>query len=400
MPHYLIIGNSFAGTHAAKSIRSVLPESDVTICAREKYPFYSKPKLPAFLAGEVSLEKLYIYPEAWYGDNGLKLVLNETAVSVDPAARQVQFASGKKLSYDKLLIANGSRAAFPPIAGLDKPWVFSLRTLDDAIAIREYAKGKKDVIVIGGGLLGLEAGNGLRKLGLNVQVIEFFDRLLPRQMDKDGSVILQKKFEEMGFSFVLGVVTEKIYEENGKRLVKLKDGRTFSADFVLVSAGIAPDVELARTAQLTINKGVVVCDYLRTNNPDIYAAGDVAEHQGRIYGIWPAAEEQGRLAGMNMTGEEETYQGTVMSTTLKVVGIDLASLGDITGADARKYYRSDEAKNLYQKIFVRNNRIVGAILLGDIKKAFSLQSMMKAGTNVNGREDKILLPDFNLRAMV
>jgi len=400
MPHYLIIGNSFAGTHAAKSIRSIQPESDITICGREKYPFYSKPKLPAFLAGEVPLEKIFIYPEAWYPENNLKLLLNETAVSIDAGAKKVHFADGKKLSYDKLLIANGSKAAFPPIAGLDHPWVFSLRTLDDAIAIREYARGKKDVIVIGGGLLGLEAGNALRKLGLNVQVIEFFDRLLPRQMDKAGSLILQKKFEEMGFSLVLGVVTEKIYEENGKRLVKLKDGRTFSADFVLVSAGIAPDVELARTAQLTINKGIEVCDCLRTNNPDIYAAGDVAEHKGRIYGIWPAAEEQGKLAGTNMTGEEEVYQGTVMSTTLKVLGIDLSSLGDITGEGAREYSRVDDANNIYQKIFVRDNRIIGAILLGDIKKAFSLQSMMKAGTNVNGREDKILLPDFNLRAMV
>lgn len=400
MPHYLIIGNSFAGTHAAKSIRSIQPDSDITVCAREKYPFYSKPKLPAFLAGDVSLEKLFIYPETWYAENNFTLLLNETAVSIDAGAKQVHFAGGKKLSYDKLLIANGSKAAFPPIAGLDQPWVFSLRTLDDALAIRDYAEGKKDVIVVGGGLLGLEAGNALRKLGLKVQVIEFFDRLLPRQMDKAGSLILQKKFEEMGFSFVLGAVTEKMYEENGKRLVKLKDGRVFSADFVLVSAGIAPDVELARTAQLTVNKGVVVCDCLRTNNPDIYAAGDVAEHKGRIYGIWPAAEEQGKLAGMNMTGEEEAYQGTVISTTLKVVGIDLASLGDISGADAREYCRTDDSKNMYQKIFVRDNKIVGAILFGDIKKAFSLQTMMKAGTNVNGREDKILLPDFNLRAMV
>jgi nitrite reductase (NADH) large subunit len=400
MPRYLIIGNSFAGTHAAKSIRSIEDASEITICAREKYPFYSKPKLPAFLAGEVPLESLYIYPQEWYGENGLKLLLNETAVSIDPAAKEVSLDSGKKLAYDKLLIANGSKAAFPPIAGLDHPWVFSLRTLDDAIAIREFAKGKEEVLVIGGGLLGLEAGNGLRKLGLKVRVIEFFDRLLPRQMDKDGSVLLQEKFEEMGFSFVLGVVTEKIYEENGTRLVKLKDGRTFSADFVVVSAGISPDVDLARTARVPINKGVLVDDCLKTDNPDIFAAGDVAEHRGRTYGIWPAAEEQGKLAGTNMTGESETYKGTVMSTTLKVLGVDLASLGDITGENAREYFRADQAGKIYQKIFVRDNRIAGAILLGDIKKAFSLQSMMKAGTNVKGREDKILLPDFNLRAMV
>ncbi|HRZ86935.1 MAG TPA: FAD-dependent oxidoreductase [bacterium] len=400
MPHFLIIGNSFAGTHAAKACRTAVSDGDITICSSERFPFYSKPKLPAFIAGEVAQESLCVYPESWYADNNLCLVLNERAVSVDPAAREVTFANGAKRAYDKLLIANGSQAAFPPIAGLDQPWVFSLRTLDDAIAIRAYAQGKRSAIVIGGGLLGLEAGNGLRKLGLSVQVVEFFDRLLPRQTDKDGSAVLQETLKRMGFSFILGAVTERIYEESGKRCVKLKDGRIFSADMVIVSAGIRPDTDLARTAGLKLAKGVVVDDRLQTSDPDIFAAGDVAEHQGRIYGIWPAAEEQGKIAGNNMSGEGESYKGTVMSTMLKVVGVDVSSAGDISGDGAVQYFRADEQDSLYQKIFVRDNAIIGAILIGDTKKAFMIQKMIRDRVNVNGREDKILLPDFNLRAMV
>lgn len=244
--------------------------------------------------------------------------------------------------------------------------MFSLRSIQDARDISEFAKNTEKVVLVGGGLLGLEAGNALRKLGKKVMVVEFFPRLLPRQLDVEGAGRLQGIMEEMGFSFRLGAKTQEIKGDDQVTGVLLEGGERLPAEMVIVSAGVRPNMELAESLELDSGKGITVDERLRTSKPDIYAAGDVAEFQGMSYGIWPAAMEQGKIAGTNMAGGDVLYKGTTMANTLKVVGIDLASAGDI---DAENKFESRvvQDEKVYKKLVIDNDRIIGCIMLGDTK---------------------------------
>ena len=209
---------------------------------------------------------------------------------------------GKRFPFDKLLLATGGKAFIPPMQGADSPGVFTLKTLADADRIKQAAAGAKTVVLIGGGLLGLEAGNGLRKLGLKVIVVEFFPRLLPRQMDAAGAAILARQLEDMGFTFYLGAKTQAIAPGPDGLTVNLESGEKLKGDLVLISAGVRPDLSLAQALGLEIDKAVKVDDSMKTSRDGIYAAGDLIEHRGRFYGIWPAAMEQGAVAGAAMAG--------------------------------------------------------------------------------------------------
>ncbi|MBN1106291.1 MAG: NAD(P)/FAD-dependent oxidoreductase, partial [Deltaproteobacteria bacterium] len=291
--------------------------------------------------------------------------------------------------YDVLLVAAGSHSFVPPIKGSDRKGVFALRSLEDARDIAAWAKGLEDVILIGGGLLGLEAGNALRKLGKKVTVVEFFPRLLPRQLDVDGAKRLQAIMEGMGFSFRLGAKTEEITGKDHVEQVRLEGGETLSAKMVIISAGVRPNLEIAEALGLEKDKGIKVNEHLQTNKPDIYAAGDVAEFQGIPYGIWPAAMEQGKVAGITMAGGDAVYGGTTMANTLKVVGIDLASAGNID-ADNEMESRVFQDDKVYKKIVMDDNRIVGCIMLGDTAGFNKVTKMMAEKQDVSGIKDRIL----------
>jgi nitrite reductase (NADH) large subunit len=210
-----------------------------------------------------------------------------------------------------------------------KEGVFALRSIGDARRIKEFGKRATEVVIIGGGLLGLEAGNGLRRAGLKVTVVEFFPRLLPRQMDVPGAELLKRQMEAMGFAFYLGAKSKEIMGGPKVEGLGLEDGTSIRCDMILISAGVRPSLELAQKLGLEIEEGVIVNDRMETKLPSIYAAGDLVQHRGQFYGIWPAAERQGEVAGINMAGGGESYEGTVMSNRLKVVGIDLVSSGAI-----------------------------------------------------------------------
>jgi nitrite reductase (NADH) large subunit len=251
-------------------------------------------------------------------------------------------------------------------------------------------------VLIGGGLLGLEAGNGLRKLGLNVVVVEFFPRLLPRQMDVPGAALLQRRLEDMGFKFYLGAKTQEIAPGSQGLQVILEGGETIPADLVLISAGVRPEVTLAKALGLDMDKGVQVDDQMQTSLADVYAAGDLIEHRGRFYGIWPAAQEQGRVAGANMAGQRLAYEGTVPANTLKVVGIDLMAAGEIDAEgqmDAVVF--TDEDKGIYRKVVLKDNAIIGTILFGDIRGSQEIQAAMKAKKDVVPMKADLARPDFD-----
>jgi nitrite reductase (NADH) large subunit len=401
MTTYLIIGNGAAGNAAAAAIRKHDQEGQIHIFCKESYPFYYVPALPEYLAGEKDLNQFTIHDPDWYEKNRLDLHLETEITRIDPDKKVIETRKGETYNYDKLLLATGSYSFVPPIKGADAEGVFTLKNFDDARTIKARARNLRQVGLIGGGLLGLEAGNGLRKAGLKVTVVEFFPRLLPRQMDVPGAAILQKQLEEMGFTFFLGAKTQEIVRESSGLNLILEGGDKISADMVLVSAGVRPELTLAKSLGLEIDKGVKVDDAMRTSREDIYAAGDLVEHRGRFYGIWPACMEQGAVAGAVMAGQEASYEGTVPANTLKVVGIDLFSAGDIDAeGNLEAVVSKDEAKKTYRKFVIQDNILVGAILLGDIRGSAEIQQAIKKKKEVSSVKTALADENFDFQKLV
>jgi len=365
---YIIIGNGVAGTTAAANIRKIDNEGEITIVSDEAYSFYSRIRLIDYLAGETDEQGLVIYKDAWYEKNNIKLLLNTPVSEIDKDRKEIVIPLGNRLKYDKLLIATGGFSFVPPIPGSDKKGVFSLRTLNDAIAIKKFAGQAKNVALIGGGVLGLEVGNSLRKAGHPVTVIEFFPRLLPKQMDVEGAQILQAQMEKMGFAFYLGEKTREIFGDEKAGGVRLENGTIIDCEMVIISAGVRPNIELANKLGVKYSKGLPVNDRMETEIPDIYAAGDLIEHRGNCYGIWPAAEKHGEVAGINMSGGNAIYTGTVPSNVLKIVGIDLIAAGDIDAEGKREsIVQKDREKSIYRKLVIMDTAICGCILYGNIE---------------------------------
>lgn len=400
MTTYLIIGNGAAGNAAAQAIRRYDPEGTIHIFSRDKHPFYYVPALPDYLAGEKQLSQFTIHALDWYEKNRLDLHLDTEITRIDPDQKVAETRQGEQYSYDKLLLATGGYSFVPPIKGSDTEGVYTLRTLDDADTIRQKAGQSRRVVLIGGGLLGLEAGNGLRKAGLQVTVVEFFPRLLPRQMDVPGAALLQKQLEDMGFTFYLGAKTQEIVRENGGLTLVLESGERLPADLVLISAGVRPELTLAQDLGLEIDKGVKVDDAMRTSRADIFAAGDLVEHRGRFYGIWPASMEQGQVAGAAMAGQDAAYEGTVPANTLKVVGIDLMAAGDID-ADGQlpSVVSKDEARKTYRKLVFQDNVLVGAILLGDLRGSKEIQQAIREKKDLASLKPELEGLGFDLSAL-
>jgi len=389
MRNYLIIGNGVAGTTAAENIRKQDGDGKITIMTDEDLPFYYRIRLNEYLAGEITEKDLISKSEQWYKDNNIVLKLGERIVKAESSEKIVLSEKNQKNSYDRLLIATGSHSFIPPIKGSEKNGVFALRTIQDVNDISAWASNIEEVVLIGGGLLGLEAGNALRKLGKKVMVVEFFPRLLPRQLDVDGAKRLQNTMEGMGFSFRLGAKTQEIMGDDKVESVLLEGGEKLTAEMVIISAGVRPNMELADSLGLDHEKGIKVDEYLKTNKPDIYAAGDVAEFKGIPYGIWPAAMEQGKIAGTNMAGGDMVYKGTTMANTLKVVGIDLASAGDID-AENKLESKTVMDEKIYKKIVLENDQIIGCIMLGDTKGFNKVTKAMSENQKFSQVEQLIL----------
>ncbi|MDP2167411.1 MAG: FAD-dependent oxidoreductase [Thermodesulfovibrionales bacterium] len=396
--NYLIIGNGVAGTEAAANIRKMDGEGKITIVTKEAYPFYSRIRLIDFLSEGVDEKGLAIKNDGWYEENKIELILNAEVTDIDYEKKAVILSSGRRMRFDRLLLSMGSVCYVPPIPGVEKPGVFTLRTLKDAIAIREYARTNRRLLLIGGGVLGLEAGNALRKTGSSVTVVEYFPRLLPRQMDNEGAAMLRAQMEAMGFKFHLGVKSKEILGDGHAGALMLEDGRRIDCDMIIVSAGVRPDTACAGSLKLNVGKGIVVNDRMETGLPDVYAAGDVAEHRGVCYGIWPAAQEQGKAAGINMAGGTAFYEGTVMSNRLKAAGIDLVSAGDIDPeGKSESIVSKDPVNYIYKKLVIKDNIIAGAILLGDTKDRAKIIKTMEDKTDISPMRKG--LENWNLEAL-
>jgi nitrite reductase (NADH) large subunit len=397
----VIVGNGLAGTLAAKTARELDPEAGIEIFAEEKYAYYPRPNLIEFLAGRLPYEKLFAFPENWNVRQRIDVHLGAKVAKIRPAERTVETGSGGVFPYDALLLASGARAAVPPLTGSGLKGVFVLRTLDDALAILDHLRTHAHVAVLGGGLLGLEIARAIRGRGAEVSVVEFFDRLLPRQLDPAAAGILKHQIEKTGISVRLGAVSREILGAAEVRGIRFESGDEVEADLVVIAAGVKPELALAKDAGLTVERGVVVDERLRTSRPEIFAAGDVAEHQGRVYGIIPASFEQARAAAGNMLGMDMPYSGTVPSNTLRVAGLYVTSAGEVN-PEARGHevlVRSVPEDGLYKKIVLKEGRLVGAIWMGTKKGALEIGRFVALKKDVESRKGDLLEDTFDFAEM-
>ncbi len=393
----VIVGSGLAGTIAAKTLRELSPDVGIDLLGEERHPYYPRPNLIEYLAGRLPRERMFAFPEGWAGKQRIGLRPGATVARIVPGEKRIETSAGESIAYDALLLATGARPLRPPVAGADKKGVFVLRTLDDAEALLDHLRDRRRAAVLGGGLLGLEIARALRLREAEVQVIEFFDRLLPRQLDPAAAAVLKAQIEATGIAVRLGTVTEEILGGDEVRGLRFRSGDEVAADAVVLAAGIAPETALAKEAGLAVGRGVVVDDRLRTSDPAIFAAGDAAEHAGKTYGIIPAAFEQARAAAHNMLGLDMPYAGTAPYNTLKVSGLYVTSAGDVAGdgPGSESLVRSEPGKGLYKKLVLREGRLVGAIWMGTKKGAAEISRLVALKKHVESRKEDLFEETFD-----
>jgi nitrite reductase (NADH) large subunit len=372
--HFVIAGGGVAGITAAMDLaRRDLGEVDVY--SDEAYPYYYRPMLTEFLAGNVPMERLVRHDLDWYAGRGIHVHLETPIAALDPEARAVTLTGGERVPYDRLLLALGSRPFVPPIEGADKDRVYTWRTLADTLEIEQAADVCAHTLVIGGGLLGLEAARGLQGFCPNVTVLEYFPRLMPRQLDTEGAAVLQRFVESLGIEVMVGAHTQQFLGDEAVQGVRLEGGQEIPGQTVVVAAGVRANAAVPQAAGLLVDRGVVVDEHMATSAPDVYAAGDLAVYKGYAWAIAPIAQAQARIAAANMAGEDAVYDVVVPSTTLKVVGIDVSSVGLINPQEEGyvEVRHQDDDAGTYKKIVLHDGRIVGSIVIGDRKLARALE---------------------------
>lgn len=375
---FIIIGNGAAGFYAADAIRQKDSKAYITMISDESYYSYYRPSLSEYLTKEIPDKKLYLKNKSWFEENNITLKLTAKVENILTKENKIVLSDGTSLKYDKLIFANGARNFIPPTPGADKNGVFSLRTINDADEIIRYAKNSKKAVVIGGGLLGLEAAWELQNLGLDVTVVEFFPRLLPRQLDKEGAEVFKNQISNCGVNVILGDSLVEILGNDKVTNIKLKSGNTLDTDMVLFSVGIRANKELAEKCGIKTDKSIVVNEKMETNMPNIYACGDVAELNGRNYGIWPAAVQMGKIAGGNASGDELIFKDFVSSTIFSSMNTNLFSSGYFDDECDILPYKNEDTQ-VYKKLFFKNNKLVGCILLGDTSASIKIVKGIREG---------------------
>ena len=377
----IIIGNGVAGTFAAQNIRAQDKDIEIEIYSQEKYPYYTRIKLPELISEKITIDDMIVFKKDWYEKNNINTFLNTRVSKIHPRHKHINIEGQENtINYDKLIIATGSLPNIPPIRNAVEAMgegVFALRNIDDALSIRNFIKDSnaKKAIIIGGGLLGLELAKQINDCNLETTIVEFFPRLLPRQLDFDCGGLLKGEIEKMGINVILNAVTEEIILDGGLKGIKIKDGPEIEADIVLIQAGIKPTIDLAKDAKLETNRGIIVNQFLETSDPNICAVGDCIEYKNQTWGIIPACLEQTKILAAAIKGKKDlAYKGTIPKNTLKIVGIDLTSVGiydpgdtELVGAGWEILKNVDKKGGCYKKIVIKDNKLKGAILFGEKK---------------------------------
>jgi NADPH-dependent 2,4-dienoyl-CoA reductase/sulfur reductase-like enzyme/ferredoxin len=398
----VIVGNGIAGVTAADYVRRNHPECEIHLIGRERHHLYNRMAITRLIYGRSAMSGLYLQPDSWYDERKITCWLNTHAASIDREQRQVRLATNDVIGYDRLILANGSASFVPPIPGYGMPGSYVLREAEEAMGIRAFVQANRcrRAVVAGGGLLGLEAAYALHKLGLDVRVLERSEWLLRRQLDQRGAHLLEQYLKAMGMTIVTRAETEALEGDGRVEQVTLRDGRMLPCELFLVAAGITPNVELATSAGLAVKRGVVVDEGMHTSDPAIFAAGDVCEYGGQVPGLWPVAVEQARVAAINAAGGRANYEQVVPVTALKVVGVDVLSIGRFQahGEDEREIVLDDLDGHRYRKLVHTQGKLIGAILIGYPQDGPVVTAAVKAGLDVSADLEALQLGRWEVLA--
>ena len=398
----VLVGNGLAGMRCLEDLLDMAPDRyEVTVIGEEPWGNYNRIMLSPVLSGDKSIEDIMLHPHAWYSDKGIHFIAGDAAVKIDRPRKQVHTEKGIVVDYDRLILATGSKPFIPPIKGSDLKGVLSFRDIYDVNTMLEYCKNKKNAVVIGGGLLGLEAAYGLKQRGMNVTVLHLMDRIMDRQLDARASALLKQSIEAKGIPVLTEANTEELIGQDGHvSQLRLKDGTVLEADFVVFAVGIRPNMALAQSAGLRCNRGVMVNDTMQTFDPSIYAVGECIEHRNQTFGLVEPLWGQAFICASHLAEHGSlTFKAPTVPTQLKVSGCDVFSAGNFEPADDYEdIILNDEKRHIYKRIIIQQDKVIGAVLFGDTEDGAWYAELIADQTPISSIRNKLLFgKDFALK---
>ena len=398
----VLVGNGLAGMRCLEDLLDMAPDRyEVTVIGEEPWGNYNRIMLSPVLSGDKTIDDIMLHPHAWYSDKGIRFIAGDPAVRIDRPRKQVYTEKGEVVDYDRLILATGSKPFIPPIAGADLKGVISFRDIYDINTMLDYCKTKKNAVVIGGGLLGLEAAYGLKQRGMNVTVLHLMDRIMERQLDSKASQMLRHSIEQKGISIITEANTEALVGVDGHvTQIRLKDGTVLEADLVVFAVGIRPNMALAQSAGLRCNRGVLVNDTMQTFDPSIYAVGECIEHRSQTFGLVEPLWGQAFICASHLAEHGSlTFKAPTVPTQLKVSGCDVFSAGNFEPKDDfEDIILNDEKRQIYKRIIIQKDKVVGAVLFGDTEDGVWYAELISDQTPISSIRNKLLFgKDFALK---
>ena len=390
----VVVGNGMAAMRTVEELLQLAPDAyEITVFGAEPRGNYNRILLSPLLAGDADREAIVLHPPDWYVRQGIKLYMGDPVVQIDRRQRRVMSAAGVVAPYDRLLLATGSDPVRLKVTGSSLPGVFTFRSLDDVDGMLEHANRARRAVVIGGGLLGLEAASGLARNGLDVTVIHIRERVMDRQLDAEAAGLLRQSMESRGIRFCMPASTQAFEGKERVEQVRLADGTVLAAELVVVAAGITPRTDLARSCGLRCDRGILVDDTLQTFDPAIYAVGECVQHRGTTYGLVAPLWEQARVCAVHLAERGVVrYRGSAPASQLKISGIDVYSAGDISLASGSESIRyADHAAGVYRRVWLRQDRVQAVVLFGDTRQAAGFSALIESQRDVSALRDSLLL---------
>jgi len=393
--HLIVIGNGMAGMRTVEDLLQHEQSRNlrITVFGAEPHVNYNRILLSSVLAGDKELADIHIHARDWYETHHIDLISGDPIVEIDRAAQTVRSLGGRILHYDRLLIATGSKPLLPRIPGLDLTGVCSFRDIADVTMMIEAARTHRHAVVIGGGLLGLEAAWGLKQRGMEVTLVHLMPTLMERQLDTASGKLLQKDLEARGITFVTAALTKEIAGTERTEGIRLEDGRFIACDLIVLAIGIRPNIQLGEEAGLKVNRGIIVTDDMRTSDPRIFAVGECVEHRGQVFGLVAPLWDQAKVCAAQLADKRDAaFASQALATSLKITGIDVFSAGllDAAGDNDDELTLRDEASGFYKKLILRDGRLMGAVLYGDIADGPWYLQLMRDGKDLSALRDKLV----------